>query len=111
MIKSSPSSLPYIIPSIRVALRYCMMVFTASVCCREGLLAKRLTTNLAKAISGLVRTFENISDPVMPWYRSRTACVASGPSFERSMASFIGVFHGLARSRWYFERILSMKAG
>ncbi len=58
----------YVIPTVLVAFRYRMMVFKASVCCREGFLANRLTTDVAKTMSGLVSTIENISDPVMPWY-------------------------------------------
>ena len=90
MIKSPSSSLTYVIHSVRVALRYRMMVFTASVGCREGLWAKQLTTDVAKAMSSLVSTIENISDPVIPWYRPRLACVAFGPSFGRSITSFLG---------------------
>lgn len=84
------------------------MVFTASVFCREELLAKRLTIDVAKAMSGLVSISKNINDPVMLSHCSHSAFMASDPLFWRIMAFIIKVLHGLARLRWYFEKILSM---
>ena len=99
---------PYMIHTVLVAFRYRMMVFTAFMCCQEEFLANKLKTNVAKTMSGLVFTSENISDPVMLWYRSCSAWLASGPLFGKSRPSFIGVLYCLAKSKWYFLRILSM---
>ncbi len=111
MINFPFSSPPYVIPTVRVAFRYRMMVFTASVFCRERFLANRLTTDVAKAMSGLVSIIENINDPIMPWYCSCSALLASSHSFEKNIPSFIGVLHSLAKARWDFFRNLSIWAG
>lgn len=57
---------PYVIPRSLEPLRYRRMVFTASVCWWPGFLAKQLATEVAKEMSGLVSTMENIMDPVIP---------------------------------------------
>ena len=74
--------------------------------------AKRLTNEVAKAISGLVSTIENIIDPIIPWYLFISEDEAS-PSVRwlRKADSFIGVLTGLALSRWNFVKIFSMYAG
>lgn len=91
---------------------YLKIVFTASVSWWLGFLAKRLATDMAKAMSGLVSTMENIRDPVIPWYRSLSDGEAS-PSVlcSRGVAFFIDVLTEWALSRWNLARTLSMHAG
>lgn len=62
----SSSLPPYVMPQCFDPLRYLRIVLTASVCWWLGFLAKRLTNDIAKAMSGLVSTMENIIDPVIP---------------------------------------------
>lgn len=73
-----------------------MMVFTAFICRQNGFLAKRLSIKVAKMMSSLVSTIENINNLVIPWYRFVLVLLTSGSLFERSTALFIGVLHGLA---------------
>lgn len=56
---------------------YLSIIFTVSVCWWLGFLAYWLAIDVAKAMSGLVSTIENIRDPVMPWYRSLSDVGAS----------------------------------
>lgn len=65
MIKSPPYSPLYVIPMSCIAFRYQKMVFTNSVYYQEGFLAKRLITDIAKVIFGLVSTIKNISNLVL----------------------------------------------
>lgn len=88
------------------ALRYCINVLITFIYCREKFLAQRLIIYMAKAISSLVFTMKNISNLFMLWYHFYLAFVAFDLLFGRGMAFFIGIMHGLARSRWYFARIL-----
>lgn len=108
----SSSLPPYVMPRCFDPLRYLRIVFTASVCWWLGFLAKRLTNDVAKAMSGLVSTMENIIDPVIPWYLSFSDGKASPSSRGVSIAdSLIGVLTGFALSRWNFSGIFSMYAG
>ena len=100
---------PNVIPRSLEPLRYRSIVLTASVCWWPGFFANRAATEVAKAMSGLVSTMENIIEPVMPWYFSFSAAVA-WPSVRgcRIDDSFIGVVAVCALSRWNLLRTLSM---
>ena len=71
---------------------------------------KWLTTDVVKAMSGLVSTIKNINEPTIPWYFLRSLSEASLPlSFGTSCRdSFIGVFIGFAWSRKNFYKTFSM---
>ncbi len=71
---------------------YLKIVFMASLCWWLEFLAKQLMTDMAKAMSGLVSTMENIRDPDIPWYHS----FSDGEAYlsvlcSRVVASFISV--------------------
>lgn len=58
---------------LQVALKYRMIIFTASIYWQDGFLVKRLITDVAKAISGQISIIENIRDLVIPYYHSYLA--------------------------------------
>lgn len=91
---------------------YLKIVFTASVYWWLGFLAKRLATDMAKAMSAFVFTMENIRDPIITWYCSLSDGEAS-PSVlcSRGVASFTGVLPKWALSRWNLAKTLLMYAG
>lgn len=57
---------PYVISCSFELFRYCKMVLTALVCWWPGFFANWLATEVAKAISGLVSTIENMIELVIP---------------------------------------------
>lgn len=85
------------IPQSFDPLRYLRIDLTASVCWWDGFFEKQLATAVAKAMSGLGSTIENIKDPVICWYLSISADEASPSIRGTSIAAFfIGVLFGLA---------------
>ena len=77
-----------------------------------GFFAKQLTSEVAKAMLGLVSIIENIIDPIIPWYLFFSKGEAS-PSvrWARSMDSFIDVLTRLALLRWNVARTFLMYLG
>ena len=56
---------PWVILRLFEPFSYCKIIFTASVYWWPRFFAKRLATDFAKAILGLVSTIENMRDPVI----------------------------------------------
>lgn len=91
---------------------YCKIVFTASVCWWPGFFAKQLAMEVAKAMSGLVSTIENIRDPVIPQQRFFSDGNASRSIFySKSAVFFIKILTAQALLKWNLLRILLIQAG
>ena len=77
-----------------------MIILTALVCWWPGFFANRAETEMANAMSGLVSTIENMMEPVMLWYFSFSAVVASlSMQGSRRADSFIRMVAAFALSR------------